>query len=91
MAEDNKQNNEDIKSGSEGDLLAEERDVAAASLGEALRISFNVLKLIMLVLVVLTVLERQQELTALKAAGLSLYRLVVPVLLIAGVCAGLAR
>lgn len=34
------------------------------------------------VLILLTVLERQLELTALKAAGVSLYRLVVPILLI---------
>jgi LPS export ABC transporter permease LptG len=34
------------------------------------------------VLILLTVLERQLELTALKAAGVSLYRLVVPVLLV---------
>jgi len=40
------------------------------------------------VLVLLTVLERQQELTALKGAGISLYRLIVPVMLVA--CAGTA-
>ena len=34
------------------------------------------------VLILLTVLERQLELTALKAAGVSLYRLVVPILLV---------
>lgn len=34
------------------------------------------------VLILLTVLERQLELTALKAAGVSLYRLLVPVLLV---------
>jgi LPS export ABC transporter permease LptG len=35
------------------------------------------------VLIVLTVLERQQELTALKGAGISLFRMTVPVLLVA--------
>ena len=35
------------------------------------------------VLILLTVLERQQELTAFKAGGISLYRVVVPILLIA--------
>jgi len=40
------------------------------------------------VLIVLTVLERQLELTALKAAGVSLYRLVVPILLIGGLGVG---
>ena len=43
--------------------------------------------LMIAVLIVLTVLERQQELTALKAAGISLYRLTVPVLLVAAVSA----
>jgi len=42
------------------------------------------LGLLISVLVLLSVLERRKELTALKAAGLSLYRLMVPVLLIAG-------
>lgn len=42
------------------------------------------LGLLISVLVLLTVLERRQELTALKGAGISLYRLVLPVLLIAG-------
>lgn len=40
------------------------------------------------VLVLLTVMEQQRELTALKAAGISLYRLTVPVLLVAAVGAG---
>ena len=40
------------------------------------------------VLILLTVMERQRELTALKAAGISLYRLTVPVLLVAAVAAG---
>ncbi len=44
--------------------------------------------LMIAVLVLLTVLERQQELTALKAAGISLFRLAVPILLIASVSAG---
>jgi LPS export ABC transporter permease LptG len=35
------------------------------------------------VLILLTVLERQQELTALKGAGISLFRMTVPVLLVA--------
>lgn len=35
------------------------------------------------VLILLTALERQQELTALKGAGISLYRLMVPALLVA--------
>jgi len=35
------------------------------------------------VLVLLTALERQQELTALKGAGISLYRLMVPALMVA--------
>jgi LPS export ABC transporter permease LptG/LPS export ABC transporter permease LptF len=43
--------------------------------------------LMIAVLIVLTILERQQELTALKAAGISLYRLTVPILLVAGVAA----
>lgn len=44
--------------------------------------------LMIAVLILLTVLERQQELTALKAAGISLFRLTVPILLIASVSAG---
>jgi LPS export ABC transporter permease LptG len=40
------------------------------------------------VLILLTVMERQYELTALKAAGLSLYRLIIPVMLFAAVVAG---
>jgi LPS export ABC transporter permease LptG len=39
------------------------------------------------VLILLTLLERQQEMTALKAAGISLFRLTVPVLLVAAVSA----
>jgi len=41
------------------------------------------LALMISVLILLTVLERQQELTAFKAGGISLYRVVVPILLIA--------
>jgi LPS export ABC transporter permease LptG len=41
------------------------------------------------VLILLTVLERQLELTALKAAGVSLYRLVVPILLVGALGVGL--
>jgi len=41
------------------------------------------LALMIAVLILLTVLERQQELTAFKAGGISLYRVVVPILLIA--------
>jgi LPS export ABC transporter permease LptG/LPS export ABC transporter permease LptF len=44
--------------------------------------------LMIAVLILLTVLERQQELTAFKAAGISLFRLTVPILLVAAVCAG---
>jgi LPS export ABC transporter permease LptG/LPS export ABC transporter permease LptF len=40
------------------------------------------------VLILLTVLERQQELTAFKAGGISLYRVVVPILLIASLAVG---
>ncbi len=40
-------------------------------------------------LIVLTVLERQQELTALKGAGISLFRLMIPVLLVATLGSGL--
>ena len=43
--------------------------------------------LMIAVLILLTVLERQQELTALKAAGISLFRLIVPILLIAALSA----
>ena len=43
--------------------------------------------LMIAVLILLTVLERQHELTALKAAGISLYRLTVPILLIASAAA----
>jgi LPS export ABC transporter permease LptG/LPS export ABC transporter permease LptF len=39
------------------------------------------------VLILLTLLERQQEMTALKAAGISLFRLTIPVLLVAAVSA----
>jgi LPS export ABC transporter permease LptG len=46
------------------------------------------LALMISVLILLTVLERQQELTAFKAGGISLYRVVVPILLIASVVAG---
>lgn len=46
------------------------------------------LALMIAVLILLTVLERQQELTAFKAAGISLYRVVIPILLIASVSAG---
>ncbi len=38
-------------------------------------------------LILLSVMERQQELTALKAAGISLFRLTAPILLLAAVCA----
>jgi lipopolysaccharide export system permease protein len=40
------------------------------------------------VLILLTLLEQQRELTALKAAGVSLYRLTVPILLVATTVAG---
>jgi LPS export ABC transporter permease LptG len=46
------------------------------------------LALMISVLILLTMLERQQELTAFKAGGISLYRVVVPILLIASVVAG---
>jgi LPS export ABC transporter permease LptG/LPS export ABC transporter permease LptF len=39
------------------------------------------------VLILLTLLERQQEMTALKAAGISLFRLTIPVLLVAAASA----
>ncbi len=39
------------------------------------------------VLIVLTLLERNLELTSLKAGGISLYRVVVPILLVALACA----
>lgn len=41
--------------------------------------------LMIAVLILLTMLERHQELTAVKAAGISLYRLMVPILLVASV------
>jgi LPS export ABC transporter permease LptG len=44
--------------------------------------------LMIAVLILLTLLERQQEMTALKAAGISLFRLTIPVLLVAAVAAG---
>ncbi len=44
--------------------------------------------LMIAVLILLTVMEQQRELTALKAAGISLYRLAVPVLLVAALGAG---
>jgi LPS export ABC transporter permease LptG len=44
--------------------------------------------LLIAVLIVLTVLERQQELTAFKAAGVSLFRLMIPVMLLATIGAG---
>jgi LPS export ABC transporter permease LptG/LPS export ABC transporter permease LptF len=43
--------------------------------------------LMIAVLILLTLLERQQEMTALKAAGISLFRLTIPVLLVAAVAA----
>lgn len=43
------------------------------------------LALMIAVLILLTVLERQQELTAFKAGGISLYRVVIPILLVAAV------
>jgi LPS export ABC transporter permease LptG len=43
--------------------------------------------LMIAVLILLTLLERQQEMTALKAAGISLFRLTIPVLLVAAVSA----
>jgi lipopolysaccharide export system permease protein len=46
------------------------------------------LALMISVLILLTVLERQQELTAFKAGGISLYRVVVPILLVASLAAG---
>lgn len=46
------------------------------------------LALMIAVLVLLTILERQQELTAFKAGGISLYRVVVPILLVASLTAG---
>jgi len=39
------------------------------------------------VLILLTLLERQQEMTALKAAGISLFRLTIPILLVAAASA----
>jgi LPS export ABC transporter permease LptG/LPS export ABC transporter permease LptF len=39
------------------------------------------------VLILLTLLERQQEMTALKAAGISLFRLTIPILLVAALSA----
>ncbi len=44
--------------------------------------------LMIAVLILLTVMEQQRELTALKAAGISLYRLAVPILLLAAFVAG---
>jgi LPS export ABC transporter permease LptG/LPS export ABC transporter permease LptF len=38
------------------------------------------------VLIMLTILERRSELTALKACGISMYRVIVPVLLVSVVC-----
>jgi LPS export ABC transporter permease LptG/LPS export ABC transporter permease LptF len=46
------------------------------------------LALMIAVLILLTVLERQRELTAFKAGGISLYRVVVPILLVAAAVAG---
>jgi LPS export ABC transporter permease LptG len=46
------------------------------------------LALMIAVLMLLTVLERQQELTAFKAGGISLYRVIVPILLVASLVAG---
>jgi LPS export ABC transporter permease LptG/LPS export ABC transporter permease LptF len=46
------------------------------------------LALMIAVLILLAVLERQRELTAFKAGGISLYRVVVPILLVAAVVAG---
>ena len=46
------------------------------------------LALMISVLILLTLLERKQELTAFKAGGISLYRVVVPILLIASLAAG---
>lgn len=46
------------------------------------------LALLISVLIVLTILERQQELTAFKAGGISLYRVVIPILLVASLVAG---
>ncbi len=46
------------------------------------------LALMISVLILLTLLERKQELTAFKAGGISLYRVVVPILLIASFAAG---
>jgi LPS export ABC transporter permease LptG len=43
--------------------------------------------LMIAVLILLTLLERRQELTALKAAGISLFRLALPVLLVAAAVA----
>lgn len=43
--------------------------------------------LMIAVLILLTLLERQHEMTALKAAGISLFRLTVPILLVAAVSA----
>ncbi len=43
--------------------------------------------LMIAVLILLTLLERNQELTALKAGGISLYRLTVPILLVAAFAA----
>lgn len=45
------------------------------------------LALMIAVLILLTVLEHRQELTAIKAGGISLYRVVVPILLIASAVA----
>jgi LPS export ABC transporter permease LptG len=49
---------------------------------------FTPFGLMVSVLIVLTIMERRFELTALKAAGISLYRLIMPLLLFAAVVAG---
>lgn len=46
------------------------------------------LALMIAVLVLCTILEKSMELTAIKAGGISLFRVVVPVLVVAGIAAG---
>lgn len=52
MAKQNKENNKDLHTGPPKDFAGEGLDVSGRSLSEALRISFVILKIIMIVVVV---------------------------------------
>lgn len=64
--------------------------VAEYLLNVAPYLLYNVAPLVMLLAVLITfgVMQRSNEITAIKATGTSIYRIVTPVIIVAAVCAG---